>query len=145
MPTHDEMRAIAEAATLRKELREWKAAFRAGKRDWEYCRKAWDEERDALLGRLAMLDELAAKEARIAELREANTVRLPAGLDADRIEWLALLMMNYLHAHVPESERPLSMSDLSDEQAQRAINAVMGLIAALADQPAEWKGDPGCP
>ena len=41
--------ALGEAKALRKELREWKAAFLAGEKDWLYCRKAWDEERAELL------------------------------------------------------------------------------------------------
>jgi hypothetical protein len=41
---------------------------------------------------------------------------------------LVMRLMYELHAHVPEEQRPLSMSDLSDEQAARARKAVHAVL-----------------
>lgn len=66
------------------------------------------------------------------------------GLDANDIERLALIMLGELHAHLPEAARPMSMSDLSDDQAQRATNAVMRILPAFRATPSAsavpWDG-----
>jgi hypothetical protein len=41
---------------------------------------------------------------------------------------LVMRLMYELHAHLPEDQRPLSMSDLSDEQAARARRAVHAVL-----------------
>ena len=46
-----------------------------------------------------------------------------------------LRFLNVLHRNVPEDERPLSMSDLSDEQAARVRDAIATLRAAPAVEP----------
>jgi hypothetical protein len=45
-----------------------------------------------------------------------------------------MLMLNELHANVPEVDRPLSFSDLSDEQAERAGNAVRVVTTAMREE-----------
>jgi hypothetical protein len=46
-------------------------------------------------------------------------------------------MLGELHANVPEADRPMSMSDLSDEQAERARKAVRKvLVASMLSKPA---------
>jgi hypothetical protein len=42
---------------------------------------------------------------------------------------LVMRLMYELHAHLPEDQRPLSMSDLSDEQAARARRAVHAVLS----------------
>jgi hypothetical protein len=42
---------------------------------------------------------------------------------------LVMRLMYELHSHVPEEQKPLSMSDLSDEQAARARKAVHAVVA----------------
>lgn len=52
-------------------------------------------------------------------------------------EALVLLMLGKLHEHVSENDRPMSMSDLSDEQTDRARKAVRAVIvAACLSKPA---------
>lgn len=41
---------------------------------------------------------------------------------------LIVAMLYELHSHVPEEQRPMSMSDLSDDQATRARAAVRKVI-----------------
>lgn len=55
---------------------------------------------------------------------------------------LVFIMLRELHAHVPEDQRPMGWSDLSDDQARRARNAVHAVLlewearkAALASKP----------
>jgi hypothetical protein len=52
-------------------------------------------------------------------------------------EALILAMLGELHANVPEADRPMSMSDLSDEQAERARKAVNRvLVLSMLSKPA---------
>lgn len=57
-----------------------------------------------------------------------------AGLDEDA---LMFQMLNELHANMPEIDRPMSLSDLSDEQTVRARKAVRAvLLGAMLSKPA---------
>lgn len=54
-----------------------------------------------------------------------------AGLDRD---YLALLMLNELRANVSEDQRPMSLSDLSDEQLARARATIDKVLATAPTQ-----------
>ena len=57
--------------------------------------------------------------------RVAQVLTRPAS--PDDVDDLVFVMLNELHAHLPEIDRPMSASDLSDEQLARARNAVAAL------------------
>lgn len=48
---------------------------------------------------------------------------------------LVVLMLYELHSHVPEDQRPMSMSDLSDDQAKRARNAIHAIRSKIINSP----------
>lgn len=53
------------------------------------------------------------------------------------LEYLVLIMLCELHSHLPHESKPLSMSDLSNEQAIRAKAAVCAVLAKMK----EWQHD----
>ncbi len=90
-----------------------------------------------------LVAEAVAKD-RAALTRACKVIETLAGLegrpvlsDREREDGMIVAMMYALHAHVPEIQRPMSMSDLSDEQAERARNAVcviLGMATAIRDR-----------
>jgi hypothetical protein len=71
--------------------------------------------------------------------RAALTATAPP-TDADE-DSLVMLMLNELHSNMPEIDRPMSFSDLSDEQAERARKAVRAVVVAAGmSKPAgRWR------
>jgi hypothetical protein len=62
-------------------------------------------------------------------VKPANT---NAPVAEDPLDPLVVRMLYELHSHVPEEQRPMSMSDLSDEQAERARRAVLAILGPAA-------------
>jgi hypothetical protein len=74
-----------------------------------------------------------------ADRIEALTATAPP-TDADE-DSLVMLMLNELHSNMPEIDRPMSFSDLSDEQAERARKAIRAVVVAAGmSKPAgRWR------
>jgi hypothetical protein len=72
---------------------------------------------------LQAADALESAQAEIARLTTVS------GLDEDG---LMMVMLNELHSNMPEIDRPMSLSDLSDEQTERARKAVRAVTQAAA-------------
>jgi hypothetical protein len=72
---------------------------------------------------LQAADALESAQAEIARLTTVS------GLDEDG---LMMVMLNELHSNMPEIDRPMSLSDLSDAQTERARKAVRAVTQAAA-------------
>jgi hypothetical protein len=60
----------------------------------------------------------------------------------DARDALVVKLMAALHSHLPEDQRPMAMSDLSDEQAERArlaVQEILGASAQLIYVPGQWR------